>query len=37
MHTSCEVIHLGDLQGAVDLLVALARRLDPETDFTMRA
>ncbi len=30
MHTSCEVIHLGDLEKAVDLLVALSLRLEPE-------
>ncbi len=30
MHTSCEVIHLGDLEKAVDLLVALCLRLNPE-------
>ncbi len=37
MHTSCEVIHLGDLERTVELLVAVASRLDPEMDFTLRS
>ena len=37
MHTSCEVIHLGDVERTIDLLVALASRLDPEIDFTPKS
>ena len=36
MHTSCEVIHLGDLERTVDLLVALALGLDQKVDLTLK-
>ncbi len=37
MHTSCEVIHLGDLEKTVDLIRAAALQMDPKVDFTLRA
>ena len=36
MHTSCEVIHLGDLDRAVELLVAVALHLDEKVNLTLR-
>ena len=36
MHTSCEVIHLGDLDHAVELVVAAALGIDPRIDLTLK-
>ncbi len=36
MHTSCEVIHLGDLEKAVELLVAVSLQLDEKVNLTLR-
>ena len=37
LHTPSEVIHLGDLEDTIRLLVALCRRLTADIDFTQRA
>ena len=36
MHTSCEVIHLGDLDRAVELVVVAAQKIDPGIDLRLR-
>ena len=36
MHTSCEVIHLGDVEKTVELLSKAAAQMDPEKDFSLR-
>jgi endoglucanase len=36
MHSPNEVVSLGDLQSAAELMAAFIRRLDPDTDFTPR-
>jgi endoglucanase len=33
MHSPCEIVQLSDLEDCVRLLVAFAKRLEPETDF----
>lgn len=37
MHSSCEMLHLKDVEACIELLAAVAERITPETDFTIRS
>lgn len=35
MHSPCEMIHLDDVEAVIELLAAVAARIEPKTDFAM--